>query len=185
MRNWLKTLSLAACLLICLPVCAEGTYGAQIREAGWVPHGEDFDIWARIRYRLSPSAKEALQKGIALHWLVLVDVREVGLLWDSTVQHQELPYRLQFHALLNQYKVMTPAGEGEMFLTLNAALEYLSNLRDAEPVPGRLIQPNRRYQLAMKCLFEREALPVPLRPFAYLDAEWYLSSDWYLWPIQK
>jgi hypothetical protein len=61
----------------------------------------------------------------------------------------------------------------------------MSSLHDSDPVPADLLQPGQRYKLAIKCQFDREALPVPLRPFAYLDSQWFLSSDWYLWPIQK
>jgi len=34
-------------------------------------------------------------------------------------------------------------------------------------------------------LFERELLPLPLRPLAYLNPQWYLSSGWYLWNMKN
>ena len=33
--------------------------------------------------------------------------------------------------------------------------------------------------------FEREALPIPLRPTSYFDPQWALSSRWTLWQLQK
>lgn len=161
------------------------TFSAQIRRAGLIDHGKHLDISAQIEYRLSPTAKEALHKGVPLTWIVLVEIREVGRLWDRTVFRQELPYRLQFHALLRQYEVLTPDRQSEMFLTLNAAMSFLANLRDAQPIPAEGLNAGRRYKLAVKCRFDRESLPVPLRPFTYLDAQWYLSSDWYICPIQR
>jgi hypothetical protein len=38
---------------------------------------------------------------------------------------------------------------------------------------------------AVKVNFDRDALPLPLRPIAYIDPQWYLSSDWTLWPLKK
>lgn len=157
----------------------------QIRQASVIYTGSHFHIRTQIDYQLSPTAKEALHKGIPLNWLVRIEIRKIGNLWDSTISEQILPYRLRFHALLNQYEVLKPDKENEMFLTLNAALGFMSSLQDSRPVQAELLQAGQRYKLAIKCQFDRESLPVPLRPFAYLDAQWFLSSDWYLWPIQK
>ncbi|MCQ8105878.1 DUF4390 domain-containing protein [Methylomonas sp. SURF-2] len=164
---------------------AANPYAAIIRRADLVETDSGPQLQAQIDYQLSPSAKEALHKGIALNWRVLLKLRAVGRLWDRTVYSRELPYRIRFHALLNQYEVLAPNQASEMFLTLNAALGYMSNPRDSTPLGAISPRPGQRYYLAVKCQFEREDLPVPLRPFAYLDPQWFLSSDWTLWPIQK
>ena len=160
-------------------------YSARIRHADLIDNGDNFSIETQIDYQLSPTAKEALHKGVPLTWNVLVELREVGRIWDSTIYSEKLPYRLQFHALLNQYDVVTSRQESEMFQTLNAALSFMSNLQDVKPIDAKLFQPGHRYKLAIKCQFDRESLPVPLRPSAYLNTQWYLSSDWYIWPIQN
>ncbi|PPD31762.1 MAG: hypothetical protein CTY19_12980 [Methylomonas sp.] len=176
-------------LFICLAFwplfSAADSFVSQIRQANVIYTGSHFHIQTQIDYQLSPTAKEALHKGIPLTWRVRIQIRKIGKLWDSTLSEQSLPYRLRFHALLNQYEVLKPDKENEMFLTLNAALGFMSSLQDSNPVSADLLRSNQRYKLAIKCQFDRESLPVPLRPFAYLDSQWFLSSDWYLWPIQK
>jgi len=97
------------------------------------------------------------------------------------VFRQILPVRLKFHALLNQYEVLTPQGQEEMFLTLNAAIHYMSSLHDWVRIDNSLLTDD--LVLALKIRFNREKLPVPLRPFSYLDAQWFLSSDWLSWPL--
>ncbi|MGR8929575.1 MAG: DUF4390 domain-containing protein [Gammaproteobacteria bacterium] len=189
MPSWVKSLSLwlALFLTFCPELGLADDFAAKILHAGLSREGASLYIQADIAYQLSPSAKEALHKGVPLTWRVLTEIRRVDKLWDNAIYHQDLPYRLQYHALLNQYEVITPSGQSEMFLTLSAALEYLSSLHDTPPIPDdlSLFEAGRHYKLAIKCLFDRESLPVPLRPFAYLDNQWYLSSDWYIWPIQK
>ncbi|MCK9606276.1 MAG: DUF4390 domain-containing protein [Methylomonas sp.] len=179
------SLGLILCLSLWPFFSAADPYAAIIRQADLIQAGADLQIQARIDYRLSPTAKEALHKGVPLTWIVDLNIREVGRIWDSTLYQRERPYKIQFHALLNQYEVVTPEDDGEMFLTLNAALNFMSGLHDDTQLAVDLIQPGQRYYLAIKCRFDREALPVPLRPFAYLDTQWFLSSDWTLWPIQK
>lgn len=179
------SLGLILCLSLWPSVSAANPYASIIRRADLIAADSKLRIQAQIDYQLSPTAKEALHKGIPLTWLVLLKIRAAGRLLDSTIYSREQPYRIQFHALLNQYEVTTPDDQGEMFLTLNAALGFMSNLHGGELLAAELLQPDRRYYLAVKCQFDRESLPVPLRPFAYLDSQWLLSSDWTLWPIQK
>ncbi|MCQ8127638.1 DUF4390 domain-containing protein [Methylomonas rivi] len=180
------SIGLILCLSLWPFLTAADPYTAIIRQAGLIETGpNNLQIQARIDYRLSPTAKEALHKGVPLTWIVAIQIRKAGRILDTTLYSQERPYRIRFHALLNQYEVATRDNEGEMFLTLNAALNFMSNLHDSQPLAADLIQPGQRYYLAVKCRFDRESLPVPLRPFAYLDTQWFLSSDWTLWPIQK
>jgi hypothetical protein len=47
------------------------------------------------------------------------------------------------------------------------------------------LAPEKQYLLAVKVNFDRDALPLPLRPIAYVDPQWYLSSDWTSWPLKK
>lgn len=187
MPNWAKPFSLG--LFLCLSLwpffSAADPYSAIIHQAGLIETGSGPQIQARIDYQLSPTAKEALHKGVPLTWTVDINIRKTGRIWDSTLYSREQRYQMQYHALLNQYEVVTPDDEGEMFLSLNAAMNFMSNLHDDIRLAADLFQPGQRYYLAIKCRFDREALPVPLRPFAYLDSQWYLSSDWTLWPIQK
>jgi hypothetical protein len=165
--------------------CLANEFSADIRHAELLDTVGGLMANVRIDYQLSPTAKEALRKGVPLNWRVLLEIRRVGWLWDSPIYSQTVPYTLQFHALLNQYEVKTPTDHVEMFLTLNAALEFMAMLHDTTRIDPRLMEADNQYLLAIKSQFDRESLPVPLRPFAYLNPEWFLSSDWYLWPIQK
>lgn len=160
-------------------------FAPQIRQANLRHDGEYVHIQTQIDYQLSPVAKEALHKGIALNWTEKAQIRQVGPLQDSVILEQATGYRLRYHALLNQYEVVKADTDSEMFLTLNVALGYLSAPHDGPAIAAQILHSGHHYKLAIKCQFEREQLPVPLRPFAYLDTQWSLSTDWQLWPIQK
>lgn len=186
MRSLANPLS---CLLLCLtlwplPSLAD-EFAAQVRYAKLIETAQDYVVNAEIDYRLTPTAQEALHKGVPLAWDVLIKIRQPGFLHNTILFKRKLPYSLQFHALLNQYEVKNPAGESGMFLSLNAALSYMALLPDAAHISKQLLKPGNHYQLAVRTRFNRERLPIPLRPVAYLDAQWFLSSDWFIWPIQK
>jgi hypothetical protein len=164
---------------------AAENYAAHIRSAMLIEADDGYHIATQIDYQLSPTAREALQKGIPLAWESLINISTPGWMWDTAIYSRKLIYILRFNALLNQYEIHNPSGEDEMFLSMNAALNYLSTLPEAPTIDKQLLKNNRTYQLEVKTEFNREFLPVPLRPFAYLDKQWFLSSAWFICPIQK
>lgn len=172
-------------LALCPQIGLADEFSAIVRHAKLIETADGFSIHAEIEYRLSPTSKEALHKGVPLSWDVLIKLNQRGFLFDTTVYQQKLSFYLQFHALLNQYEVKSPAAQVEMFLTLNAALNFMALVHDTVHSSKGLLKTGNSYELAVKSEFNREFLPIPLRPVAYLDSQWFLSSDWFVWPIQK
>ena len=162
-----------------------GEFCTSIRSAKLMETNRTYNVEAEIDYRLSPTAKEALHKGVPLAFEVLIKISRTGSILNATLYEKKLPYTLQFHALLNQYEVKSPSDQPEMFLTLNAALNFMASLHDATTLDKTALKSGETYQLSLKALFNREFLPVPLRPEAYFNPQWFLSSDWFVWSIQK
>jgi len=148
--------------------------------------GKGCELSADITYKLSPLAKEALNKGINLTWRVLIKIDQKGWLWNSSVYEYEMAYQIQHHAVLNLYSVEQIAnGATEAYSTLNAALNSISKIRQLKLDCAFNRDPEKKYYLAVKVLFDREALAVPLRALSYFDKQWALSSPWELWQLQK
>lgn len=146
-----------------------------------------YAVSADIFYHLSDNAVEALQNGVPLFWELKIRLNQQrDLLWDKTLVSFNIRYRLQYHALLNMYRVRNE-GNNEVynFSTLPAALEMMSSLRNFRIINQEKILSTKRYNIAIKIDFDRNALPLPLRPVAYLNRAWYLSSDWTLWTLKK
>jgi hypothetical protein len=78
-------------------------------------------------------------------------------------------------------------GNGEVynFSTLSAALDLMATVRDFRVLEKARLDSYNQYLCAVRVSFDRDALPLPLRPIAYIDPQWYLSSDWTLWPLKK
>jgi uncharacterized protein DUF4390 len=140
---------------------------------------------SRIRYGLSPVAKEAITKGVSLSWVLHIRIRKKSWLWDKTLYALEIPWVIQYQALLNQYSVHNLHDQHrESFATLNSALDYMGGLHNFV-LPGYDLPIGKQHYLAMRVEFDREFLPVPLRPESYFNSDWFLSGDWYIWPLQN
>jgi hypothetical protein len=187
MQNWLKIEQFSLFVLLGLMPCYSwaNDYSSKVLSGKTEHIGGVYSFSADIEFNLSPTAKEALQKGIALTWEVAIKIEEQATLWNSTLKELEIGYKIQNHALLNQYSVKINNGSPTLFSTLNAALDFMSNIRNLVLIKEQFIHQDRMYNVAIKVTFDREALPIPLRPLSYFDSQWALSSPWTVWPISK
>jgi len=165
---------------------AEG-FGVEVKNVEITLQGDSYLLSADVDYKLSARAKEALQNGVPLYWDIHIKIlQHRDYFWDSTLINTAIRYRIQYHALLNMYRVRNE-GSRELynFSTLSAALDQMSMLRDYRVLDKAAYVPRKRYAVGIKVTLDRDALPLPLRPVAYINPQWYLSSDWTLWPLTK
>ena len=188
LKNFCQSVCLCGVLLWLLPFSVyAGEFAAEVKQAEIKLQGDSYVLFADIVYQLSDKAMEALQNGVPLFWDIQVKIQQHrDVLWDKTLVDLAIRYRIQYHALLNMYRVRNE-GDGEVynFSTLSAALDLMSAVRDFRVLEKTQLAPEKQYLCAVKVSFDREALPLPLRPIAYIDPQWYLSSDWTLWPLKK
>jgi hypothetical protein len=172
--------------LSAVPVSA-GARSVTVKSAGLHLQGATYLLSAEIDYRLGDKATEALRNGIPLFWDICIRIQQQRkYLWDRTIAEKKLRYRIQYHALLNMYRVRNENSEEVYnFSTLPAALDLMSSIRDIPIASRTRLDPESRYAVKLKVSFDRESLPLPLRPIAYLNPQWYLSSDWYVWSLTK
>lgn len=163
-----------------------GEFAAKVRNVSIQKKDADYILNARLGYVLSPVAKEAIQKGMPLSWILKVKMQQKGMLWNKTIYETGIPFVIQYHALLNQYSVTNRNSDHvEMFASLVSALNFMATVRNLKLVESSVVRHDESYFVAVKIQFDREFLPIPLRPESYFDSQWSLSSDWFIWPIQK
>ncbi len=175
-------------LLFCLAsqkVSAED-FSASINNVDIQLQNSYYQLNADIHYNLSPTAREALQKGIPLSWQILIKIQQPGIIWDTTLKKISINYQIRNHALLNLYSVKESNDNSKhMFSSLTVALNSMSKLRDIRLIDKKLLASNIKYSIVIKTQFNHEALPTPLRPMSYFNSQWSLSSPWSLWQLQN
>lgn len=179
-------------LLIILLCCLSSlTYASEIKQVQISLQDNHYTLSTEIDYQLTEKAKEALENGVTLFWTLKVQVAEQrDFLWDKTLVETVINYRLQYHALLNMFRVVivqpeSMKGDIYNFSTLTAALDLMATLRNLPLIDNTKLSVDKTYLVKIKLDFERDALPLPLRPIAYTNPQWYLSSDWMVWHLKK
>ncbi len=162
-------------------------FGVNITNAELSLSGDHYVLTADIDFQLSERATDALKNGVPLFWTYQIKLKEQrDYLWNANLIEKNIRYRIQYHALLNMYRVRNEStGHISNFPTLGAAMELLSSVRDVALIKKDEIAKDSTYVGEMKINFERDALPLPLRPVAYVNPQWYLSSDWYTWTLKN
>jgi len=92
---------------------------------------------------------------------------------------------LLYHALSEKYIIHNlNSGAQNNYISLNAALYSLSNIRDFPLIDKNLLEEGDNYYVRLRTYLDIESLPAPMRPIAYISSQWQLESDWFSWPLK-
>ncbi len=141
---------------------------------------------ARIDYRFSEAAQEALDNGVPLTIDVHLQVRREGAwLWEQSQVDRHLRFEIRYQPLSERYLVaVLPDGPKKSFVSRDSAIAALGELDGIPLIRSDAISPDKRYRVEIRASLDIEALPLPLRPLAYLKPSWKLSSGWTEWSLQ-
>ncbi len=177
------SLLLAALVLMQRPAAAADI---DVRTAHIRHSGDAWVITARIDYRLTQAALEALENGVALTFSVEVSVSRVrGWLPDPEVLAKQLDWQLSFDPLTKRYLVRYPDGRvPSSHGTLFGALNALGRLQSVPIGDGEALSEDQVYDIAVRAVLSQQNLPGPLRLLAFWDDGFSLESDWYEWTME-
>ncbi len=138
------------------------------------------------QYELSDNMLEALENGVPLTFVTHIRMqRQSRWLWNENLVNLEVRKVLRYHPLSSQYRVDNlNANTRQMFATEDAALRALGETRDLPLIQEQLLESGGFYLLDVRTLHEIGALPLPLRPKAYVSPGWHLSSKVWEWQLK-
>ena len=186
----IKRLQLYSVLIVCMGLFSNSVFAddfaISVQRAALDQQSDWYVLDADIDFQLSSEAKQALRNSIALNWEMHLEVyKQRPLIWDEVIIDLSLQYQIRYHALLNMYQIkQNSTGSIVSFTSLSSALQSLGIVRGLKAFKKEQLEFPGTYYAALKLQFMKENLPLPLRPISYFTKQWYLSSDWFRWPIQ-
>ena len=138
---------------------------------------------ARINYRLSEEALDALQNGIALNIQLQIEVSRVRRFWpDQKSAALKQDYQLSYQPLSERYVVKNlNSGVQSSFATLFSALSNMGRVTELPVIDATLLEPGAKYEFSIRAVLDQNTLPRPLRLIAFWSDGFRLESDWYTW----
>lgn len=173
-------LALAAfALLLCAPNAHADTIpvkSAELRiEEGEVLLNAEFEL------TFNPTLEEALQRGIALYFVLEFELSRSRWYWlDEKVGQASLTSRVSYNALTRQYRVASGLLT-QNFGTLEEVERYVGRVTSRPVAPAAGVTKGMRYDAAVRLRLDVNQLPKPFQVNALASREWTLSSDWYRW----
>lgn len=157
----------------------------QIKEVRTRLEAGVFVLDADIELQFSPEALEALDNGVPLTIVLHFQVRNADAwIWEDSAADLRLRYAVRYKPLSERYEVYRLPGErGRSFVSREAAIAALGELRGLQIVSKDRLDPESDYRVHIKAELDIEELPLPLRPIAYLRPAWKLGSSWTQWPL--
>lgn len=145
-------------------------------------------VWyatARIDYRLSDDALEALENGVTLTIQLQFEVNRIRRFWvDARIASLKQDYQLSYQPLSERYVIKNVnSGEQDSFATLFSALNNMGRVVDLPIIDASILDPGGRYEIAMRAVLDQDTLPGPLRLIAFWSEGFRLVSDWYTWKL--
>ncbi len=146
-----------------------------------------FYVTARIDYRISDEALEALQSGVALTIRLEIEVTQIRRFWpDREVASLQQAFQLSYQPLTEHYIVKNlNSGEQDSSATLYSALNRIGRVVDLPVIDASLLDPDGNYRISLRTVLDTNTLPGPLRLVAFWTDELRLESDWYRWKLNE
>lgn len=136
---------------------------------------------AEFQFQLTPTLEEALQKGIALYFVLEVEVGRPRWYWfDEKLVTSEATFRISYSALTRQYR-MSSGLFHQNLATLEDVVRVLSRVTSRSVARKDDLPRGFRYEAAVRLRLDSAQLPKPFQLSALATRDWQLQSDWYRW----
>lgn len=141
---------------------------------------------ARIDYRLSDKALEALENGVALTMQLQIEViRKRAFLPDALVAELKQDSTLSYEPLTERYVVRNlNSGQQSSYATLFSALSSLGRVNGLPVIDASLLNPEAQHRMRLRVVLDQDTLPGPLRLIAFWSSGFRLVSEWYGWTLK-
>jgi len=169
---------LCTALLGGAPALAEDRIGVS-HATMTVRHGADPGTFVDAQFDLSlpPSLVEAVDHGIALYFVIELEVARSRWYWfDQRLLDDAISYRISFSPLTRQYR-LARGGLAQPFDTLDQALGTLRRVTQWRVGDAALLEGGHtRARVRMR--LDTSMLPKPFQVNALTDRDWTLASEW-------
>ena len=134
---------------------------------------------ASMAITLSPAVIQALENGVPITFEKLIQLREQDAwVWTEDLAEYRMRSVLRYRLLEKVYEIKRlDSGNVTKRATLAAALTQLGDIQAMPIIELAKLNPSDTYNVELDAKLDIEALPLPLRPKAYLSSDWSLSAE--------
>ena len=136
---------------------------------------------AEFELTINSTLEEALQKGVALYFVLEFQVTRPRWYWfDDSVLTYSTQYRISYTPLTRQYRVASGL-LGQNFDSIEDVQRLLSRVTSRQIARRDQLPRGLRLEAAVRLRLDVNQLPKPFQVNALASRDWTLQSEWYRW----
>jgi hypothetical protein len=181
LAGWSARVGFAAVLALAALVAPARADTIAVRSAELRADDDRYVLNAEFDLALNPTLEEALQNGVALHFLFEFELVRPRWYWvDEKALSLTSEYRVSYNALTRQYRVASGL-LGQTFESLDEVERFLSRVTSRPVATRDQLAKGARYEAAIRLRLDVNQLPKPFQVSALASREWSLQSEWHRW----
>lgn len=140
---------------------------------------------ASASIELNSSIESGLSSGVPLYFNAILEIKKSKAWWpDSTVYRKVYRYSLVYYELTRHYRVSwLDESRSKNFRSLLDALASIGTVRNMPILDSQELPEGHDYHASLRLALDQNALPLALRPLAFVNSGWRLKSEEYQWQI--
>jgi len=148
---------------------------------------EEILLDAQIAFDLNETISVALKNGVPLTFEIQIKMRKSNAwIWQPNAVEIRLRNEVRYRPLSGLYEVeILNINDKRMFATKVSALRYAGQIRDLVLVRRQDLDLKAEYLVSLDAFLDVKALPLPMRPQAYMSSDWNIEAkplEWRLRP---
>ncbi len=181
-RRHLVRAALAALLAAAFAPLAQAE-GIAVKSATLEATDDGWQLEADFDVQFSPRLEEAVNRGVALYFVVEFELSRPRWYWfdQKPVQHTQTD-KITYTPLLRQYR-LSVGSVYQNFTRFEEVTRVLSRLRGVHVADSMALKRDVTYQAAVRMRLDTSQLPKPFQVNAIASRDWTLTSDWHRWSI--
>lgn len=175
-------IALLAVIALAVPATARAE-GITTVHANVESAGDGYRLDAEFDIRFSPRLEEAVNRGMALYFIVEFELSKPRWFWfDEKPVQLSQAYKITYTPLLRQYR-LSAGSAYQNFTRFEDVVGALSRVRGWPVAEAGALRRPGEYQAAIRMRLDTTQLPKPFQLNAVASRDWNLASDWYRWSV--
>ena len=142
---------------------------------------EGYELEAQFVLNPNRTLEEALEKGVALHFIAELEVTRPRSWWlNESIGEATRRMRIYYNLLLRRY-VVDAGYVTQTAPTLDEALMILGRVEHWQVLERGVLKSGRRYEARLRLRMDASQMAKPLQIGALTNAKWDMQSGWFEW----
>ena len=178
LAGWLAA---GVCMLLALTQTVHAAEGVGVQFAEIRAANEGYELAAQFIINPSRTLEDALEKGVALHFIAEMEVTRPRSWWfNESVGEATRRMRIYYNLLLRRY-VVDAGYSTQTAASLDEALFLLGRVEHWQILERGALKTGQRYQARLRFRMDTSQLAKPLQIGVLASGKWDLQSGWYEW----